>query len=1768
VLLVGTTVHVSESSRDLLRPYAHATVCQDTTLYSVGVTTNGTSRSVPANTTGITDTFTVNNGACANGYNYTPTVSGPLTVVSVNPSSGSIPANASTNVIVTFNTGNPGTGTLTLTASGPHATGSGWYSEAVGPQFLVSVTPEHATTPNRVASFAYAEVFTVKDTGFYNDTYTITPSVAGPVTWTRLSAMSLSLSGQGGWAYDTLYYTATAPGTGTLTLTATSTHTSGNGRAIVPVVTVTTSLLPYNGNLSSGTGGVAYVHATPAVGSMGSTKVLSLVYNSTAARPIVLVPLDVTGPSSPAPSTYQLQVQRTDNSTYLTLMNGATSVYYRAAPGVVDRLTAAIDARANGLATGSYPVNLLLTTTYPEGSQTTTVPTRILVDDQSSSPFGTGVSLAGIGRLYTVGSFGRLLLDGKGAMEYFDRTCLTCAFTSPAGESSALVSYNNGTTDTLFRLRAIDGSFSDFNAQGYLIRHNALLSIQDLTFTWDANNLLQTATDASGRGFSLNYTSGFLTGITDFAGRTTSVSIVNGRLRAVTDPDGGVDSLYYYRSDSLLTQVKSRTGGVWNYSYNSLIQGDTSLAPSATDYNGASVRPRTTLVTPAEVQWQTNISGTSADTAKGSVQPDTVYLVSRDPGGRVTKAQVDRFGQPTVIVNPLGQVTSIARDTLGNATWIHEPTGHAMTATYVGYLLAASYDSTTRASLSYTYGLTTASQGTSAHYGWQDPDGLADGVNTLGLMANDDQTVASASQVYNTLGDPTPGNNLPASDANYTVTFKLTASTPTVTPGNNSTVTAYVTTAYSTNSGASWSGVGGTSQVSASLSTPGVQSTTQLFTVTLHFLGGGPAWIRLGLRGTASGTLSGGQVKVQIYANNGWTSDPYAVTWSNPGGGTPVHLVAVQGGASRFDYFYHDGTQGPSGTLKEVYAGNTAAPGTGPTGGSAIAWHYPNAYGQDTLLIDGMGHPSRWAYALASSGGNLIQTTDALGHASTFHYDAYGLPDTTTLANGVKGFTAYDAINRDTSATNGLGYTTHFSYGPTGLSRVRDPKGQLYKFDRNAWGLVVAQYDLGDTSKFESVRYDSAGQPRTVITRRNDTITFTYDSLGRLRTRTGPDFPAESLSYGVLANGSSWTRASSTNGNDSLVYDKAGRLVYTARTFPGDPTTYSMSYAYDSTGNLISRSAPPQGSAARWVYRPYLGVVDTMCAVGTCAAVARDSELKPISITYNAAGANPWSRTFSYDSLHHVTRDVSPSSFLSSAWTYDSLDRSNALMSSGIAYPKQVYSFDAAGELINGCNVPSSGGACVNEYNQSNVAAYNYDAAGNRVDTTAYRGSPSFPGNRIPQFKGYGLYYDANGNDTLKAGLGNVPGWTSSTDTTRFQWNAVGQLTRVEKWPAGGAHKVWRFRYDAFGRRVGKTDSSSTSVTTWFLYDGDQIEMDLDSATHTMKAEYASTGTGSLYAVRTPTDTTVAIATPTIGTVFGLARANGGAVLKAFPDRALNSPPLPWGQEPADTGFIVRNRMAGQEYDQEIGLYHMGARYYDPVLGRWLTEDPAGIAGGINLYAYAGNDPVNMRDPSGLKFCGETPAWIPCEWTGPDLVGGHSEGFTGAGGGEFAPDYCNGWLLVVNDRKVGCIEDINSVARAICDGSSAQDLDYSVPNSEGETGEEHIIRRHILGDPLTSSQYYFSGPPLSIAEKFQAVQVYNVFTFNSKKNTATIDTRTGNIVMTQFIEPGVPIYSPFGPVVADPNVGWDRNTQSRTNFNTLVVRGDCKTVATSYPGKP
>ena len=86
----------------------------------------------------------------------------------------------------------------------------------------------------------------------------------------------------------------------------------------------------------------------------------------------------------------------------------------------------------------------------------------------------------------------------------------------------------------------------------------------------------------------------------------------------------------------------------------------------------------------------------------------------------------------------------------------------------------------------------------------------------------------------------------------------------------------------------------------------------------------------------------------------------------------------------------------------------------------------------------------------------------------------------------------------------------------------------------------------------------------------------------------------------------------------------------------------------------------------------------------------------------------------------------------------------------------------------------------------------------------------------------------------------------------------------------------------------------------------------------------------------------------------------------------------PYGREVSITGTETNNqRFPGQYYDAETGLSYNWHRYYDPSIGRYITADPIGLNGGMNLYAYANANPVNFVDPEGLQVALPMPGPIP-----------------------------------------------------------------------------------------------------------------------------------------------------------------------------------------------
>jgi RHS repeat-associated protein len=200
--------------------------------------------------------------------------------------------------------------------------------------------------------------------------------------------------------------------------------------------------------------------------------------------------------------------------------------------------------------------------------------------------------------------------------------------------------------------------------------------------------------------------------------------------------------------------------------------------------------------------------------------------------------------------------------------------------------------------------------------------------------------------------------------------------------------------------------------------------------------------------------------------------------------------------------------------------------------------------------------------------------------------------------------------------------------------------------------------------------------------------------------------------------------------------------------------------------------------------------------------------------------------------------------------------------------------------------------------------------------------------NRLTGWGGKSISYDANGN---------ITNFGSAT----YTWNSRNQLTATSNGAA-------TFGYDAFGRRVSATVSG---VTTSNLYDGQNPAMIASSQM------LAGAGLDEIYAQISSGGTTSYLRDGLNSTV---ALTNGSAATTA------NYSYSPYGDSAGTGTAATPLQYTGRENDGATGLYYYRARYYSPAMGRFISEDPIGLAGGTNFYAYANGNPINGRDPLGL----------------------------------------------------------------------------------------------------------------------------------------------------------------------------------------------------------
>ncbi len=215
--------------------------------YAVSVTPDGGSQTWPTGSTGHKAVFTITNtGICQDTYNFYYSVTGSITNPRLSGTSAYLNRGASTTDTVTYDAGNPGTGTITLYTYGTDgpATDNGSYNVTITPPpYQVAVTPDGSTTPTRTSGTAYADSFTVQNSGGNADTYSLTCSGSN-VTCSTVSPAGPITLGPNVQQVITVNYTAGSPGTGSLNLQAASGQANDAGSYVVPIVSYGVAVTP------------------------------------------------------------------------------------------------------------------------------------------------------------------------------------------------------------------------------------------------------------------------------------------------------------------------------------------------------------------------------------------------------------------------------------------------------------------------------------------------------------------------------------------------------------------------------------------------------------------------------------------------------------------------------------------------------------------------------------------------------------------------------------------------------------------------------------------------------------------------------------------------------------------------------------------------------------------------------------------------------------------------------------------------------------------------------------------------------------------------------------------------------------------------------------------------------------------------------------------------------------------------------------------------------------------------------------------------------------------------------------------------------------------------------------------------------------------------------------------------------------------------------------------------------------------------------------
>ncbi len=563
--------------------------------------------------------------------------------------------------------------------------------------------------------------------------------------------------------------------------------------------------------------------------------------------------------------------------------------------------------------------------------------------------------------------------------------------------------------------------------------------------------------------------------------------------------------------------------------------------------------------------------------------------------------------------------------------------------------------------------------------------------------------------------------------------------------------------------------------------------------------------------------------------------------------------------------------------------------------------------------------------------GRVSQVTDPLGNTTDLEYDELGRLTAVTDALDRTTRYAFDELGRLLSVEEANGELSEYTYDDFGnLTNVKDAEGRDWPRAYDAMNRLATESDpLGNTT---ARTYDALGNLLTDLNPNGDMVTFGYDA-NRVVSITLPGGVQETFGYDQLGRVTAMANAEVSINTE---YDSLDRLVRTTNSTLGQ----TVENEYDANGNRISMTGP-------------LGKVEFFYDAENRLVEQRD----PATGTYR----------FEYDPLGRRTKVVYPNG-LESSYPHDAAGRLESLITRnrlGEVVDGYSYAYDAAGNRLTESMLHQPVTSTY-EYDEvdrltrwqrgsDRFEAYTYDGVGNRLSLEDQGGSTQYS-------------YDAANRllDTLRQPASGVPvattyGWDDSGNliskdvgglTTGYQYDALSRLTGTS-----GPEGIFAYGYDPLGIRVRETrDGQTTRLLHAFedivgVYDGaNNLETYFSHGPDADDVLALAGSHGTRYLHRDG-----------VGSVT--AASNGqGAVAAAATYAAFG------GVESA-IGTLGRYGFAGRELDP-TGLMYNRARYYQPELGRFTTQDliegVGEVPGTSHDYVYALNNPAKFVDPDGL----------------------------------------------------------------------------------------------------------------------------------------------------------------------------------------------------------